>query len=509
MFAGQIVEQDEEIQNLIREVRIRDQSLLELERDLAEKGDGEAGNDEDAREIQALQGQLAEIQSEVRMRNQQLIQYKLELENLRQQISFGGGGDPAMAADLTELQEINDEYLMELRQLRTELWEAKEASGVANDLRIELAQAQYAFDECKRKQDFDAETVEQLRKELESTKSQLADAEDLEAKLDMVKTDRTSTEITLLESFERRTKEKDAVISTLKSDLELARGRTSEDFSHMSNKLAELDSENSGLQEQFGVELHAKNQQIYALEQTLHAQEQIVNNMRVEMDQLQRGMVFATERRRGDFEELQDEVYHMEEQAMKQEREIVNLRMKLEDAKLAHRAEVSQLTDLVRRKEQEAPIVKTVMELENEDRMLEVRERLESLKIHNTKLQEANIKLGGRLERASIEIQSFASERQQVTDIEQDNRQLRNQLNDMDQVLKSYSQRAPSVISVPLSTSASVSLSKPKKLTKSTGSFGGLFKKKKSKNKTGSIPVPVTPEKYEYDEEDDILQSSF
>jgi chromosome segregation ATPase len=514
MFAGQIVEQDEEIHNLIREVRIRDQSLLELERDLAEKVDGEAGNDEDAREIQALQGQLAEIQSDLRIRNQQLIQFKLELENLRQQISYGGGGDPAMAADLTELQEINDEYLMELRQLRTELWEAKEATGVANDLRIELAQAQYAFDEYKRKQEFDVETVEQLKKELESTKSQLADAEDLEARLELVKTDRTSTEITLLESFERRTKEKDAVISTLKSDLELARGRTSEDFSHMANKLAELDSENSGLQEQFGVELHAKNQQIYALEQTLHAQEQIVNNMRVEMDQLQRGMVFATDRRRGDFEELQDEVYHMEEQAIKQEREIVNLRMKLEDAKLAHRAEVSQLTDLVRRKEQEAPIAKTVMELENEDRMLEVRERLESLNKHNTRLEEKNIKLGGRLERASIEIQSFASERQQVTEIEQDNRQLRNQLNDMDQVLKSYSQRPSAVTSVPLSTkkppSVSVSLSKPKKLTKSTGSFGSLFKKKKkSKDKTGSIPTPVTPEKYEYDEEDDILQSSF
>lgn len=518
MFAGQIVEQDEEIQNLIREVRIRDQSLLELERDLEERGAGGSRNDEDAREIHALQGQLAEIQSDLRMRNQQLIQYKQELENMRQHSSFNGGDDPVVAAELAELQDINDEYLLELRQLRTELWEAKDASGAANDLRLELAQAQYAFDEYKRKEESTAGKIEQLKKELDSTKSQLAEAEDLEAKLELVKTDRTATEITLLESFERRTKEKDAVIATLRSDLELAKGRTTDDYSHK-NMLATLENENRGLQEQFGVELHAKNQQIYALEQTLHAQEQIVNNMRLEMDQLQRGMVFATERRRGDFEELQDELYHMEQQAMKQEREIANLQMKLEESKLSHRAEVSKFVDLIKKKEQETPIAKSVKDLENDDRLLETRERLESLKKHSTRLQEENLKLGGRLERASIEIQSFAKERQQVNEIEQDNRNLRKQLNEMEKVLKSFSQRSANVTSVPLNPegqpsssstrTTSGSLSKPKKLTKSTGSFGGLFKKKKSKHKTEGIPTPVTPEKYAYEEEDDILQSSF
>eukprot|EP00980_Cylindrotheca_fusiformis_P020312 scaffold7344_cov145-Cylindrotheca_fusiformis.AAC.10 len=509
MFAGQIVEQDEEIQNLIREVRIRDQSLLELERELTEKGVG-GSSEEDTREIHALQGQLAEVQADLRMRNQQLVQYKQEFENMRQNGSLGGG-ELSLAAEVAELQDINDEYLMELRQLRTELWEAKEAAGAANDLRLELAQSKYAFGEYKRKQGSDVDTAERLRKELESTKSQLAQAQNLQAKLEFVKTDRASTETTLLESYERRIKEKDGVIATLKSDLELARDRSLDDSSKLSSKLAELENENSGLRDQFRVELHAKNQQIYDLEQALQAQEESVEKMRLEMEHLQKGMVFATERRHGDFEELQDEVFHMEQQSKKQEQEIENLRMKLDESKVAHRAEVSRLTDLVGKMDQGSPIAKTLMESESEDQVLEIRERLESLKKQNTKLQAENLQLRGRLERASKEIQSLAGEKQEVAEIEKDNRKLRYQLNEMEDIVKAYSQRPPRVSSIPLSNGPSSieSSSKPKKPTKSAGSFGGLFKKKKSKSKLGTIPTPVTPENHGRDKEDDRLQSTF
>jgi len=531
MFAGQIVEQDEEIQHLVRELRLRDQSVVELERDVQEMaergGGGGQSREEDAREIQALQGQLAEIQSDLRVRNQQLLQYRQELESIQQQGAFGG--DPAMAADMSDLRAMNDDFRIELRELRTELWEAKQAAAAADDLKLELAQAKYAFDEYKRKGESGNEVIVDLRKELESSKKEVEKMKQLEEMLEASKSDSTSKEITQLESFERKSKEKDATIAKLRNELESSRGTKSGHMSKASIRMTELESENKGLQEQFKVELHAKNQQIYALEQTLHAQEQVVHNMRREMNQLQNGVQLNTERRRGDLEELQEEIFVMESKAKRQEREISGLRVRLEEAQLDHRAEVSQLRDFLRRKEQEAPIAKTVMDLENEDRLLEVQERLANFKSHNTKLQEQNLKLNGRLERATIEIQSFASQRGHMVDLEQDNRHLRNQLSDMERVLRSYSQRPPTVTTIPLSRVSTapsqvpspVPLSSPSpspvtvqssassttssmKSKKSNKSFGGLFKKKKNKAKTGEMKaMPVTPEN------EDDLHSSF
>lgn len=527
MFAGQIVEQDEEIQQLVRELRLRDQSVVELERevqDMDERGGGQS-RDEDAREIQALQGQLAEIQSDLRVRNQQLLQYTQELENIQQQGAFGG--DPTMAADLCDLQAMNDDFRIELRELRTQLWEAKQAAAAAEDLKLELAQAKYAFDEYKRKNLSGNEVVVDLSKELESAKK------DVENLKQASKSDRTSNEIAILKSsFERKSMEKDATIAKIRSELESLRGTKSGDMSKVSKKMTELESENNGLQEQFRVELHAKNQQIYALEQTLHAQEQIVHNMRREMNRMHNGMQLNSEGGRGDSEELQQELIVMESKAKRQDREISALRVRLEEAQLDHRAEVSQLQDLMRRKEQEAPVAKTVLDLEQADRLLEVQERLVSLKSHNTRLQEQNLKLNGRLERATIEIQSFASERGHMVELEQHNHQLRIQMSDMERVLRSYSQRPPTVTTIPLSrvstapaqapspaplpaplpspspspvtVQSSASSTSSLKSKKSNKSFGGLFKKKKTKGKTGEMKaMPVTPEN------EDDLHSSF
>ncbi|CAJ1945652.1 unnamed protein product [Cylindrotheca closterium] len=527
MFAGQIVEQDEEIQHLVRELRLRDQSVVELERDvqeMAERGGGGQSREEDAREIQALQGQLAEIQSDLRLRNQQLLQYRQELESIQQQGAFGG--DPAMAGDISDLQAMNDDFRIELRELRTELWEAKQAAAASEDLKLELAQAKYAFDEYKRKNGSGNGTIIDLRKELESSKKEVEKMKQLKEMQEASKNYRTANESTLSESFERKSKEKDATIAKLRSELE-SYGTKSGDMSKGPSRMTELRSENKALQEQFKVELHAKNTQIYALEQTLHAQEQVVQNLRREMNQLQNGLQLNIKGRQGDLDEMQEEIIVMESKAKRQEREISGLRVRLEEAQLDHRAEVSQLRDLLRRKEQEAPIARTVMDLKNEDRLLEVHEHLANLKSHNTKLQEQNLKLNGRLERATIEIQSFASQRGHAVELEQDNRHLRNQLTDMERVLRSYSQRSPTVTTIPLSRvstapsqvssplpspspspvtvqSSASSATSSLKSKKSNKPFGGLFKKKKSKDKTGETKaMPITPEN------EDDLHSSF
>jgi chromosome segregation ATPase len=190
------------------------------------------------------------------------------------------------------------------------------------------------------------------------------------------------------------------------------------------------------LREQLELEIEDKIQQIYALEHTLHAQEQIVNTMRSEMDQLQSSMEHATKSRRDEVDDMEQQVMSVEAKALKQEREIVALKIQLEEQKLEHKADVVKLKDaLVKAMEQESPLKKSICDLQNNDRMLEVRERLEQLKARNTDLQEENLNLGGRLERAAIKISAFELEKKQAEEIEEENVKLRQQLNEYEKLL--------------------------------------------------------------------------
>jgi hypothetical protein len=157
--------------------------------------------------------------------------------------------------------------------------------------------------------------------------------------------------------------------------------------------------------------------------------------MRAEMDQLQSGMGHATEKRRGEVEDLQQEVMQVQSRAKKQEREIMALKMQLEESKLEHKAEAVRLKDVIAKMDTESPLAKTVAELQNDDRMLEVRERLEQLKMRNTSLQEENLKLGGRLERTIIEIKSFELEKQHAEEMEKENDSLRRQVKELETIL--------------------------------------------------------------------------
>ena len=225
-------------------------------------------------------------------------------------------------------------------------------------------------------------------------------------------------------------------MDSLRKNLVELRERNSEDVGEVMTKLKSMEEENVSLKNQFELEIQAKNQQIFALEHTLHAQEQIVDSMRSEMDQIQSGMEYATSVRRNEVEEMQQEVIQVEAKAIKQEREIVALKMQLEERKLEHKADVVKLKDaLAKAMEHDSPLKQTIFDLKTNDRMLEVRERLEQLKARNTQLQEENLNLGGRLERAAIQIGAFEVEKQQAQEIEEENLKLRNQLKEYEQLL--------------------------------------------------------------------------
>ena len=559
IFAGQIIEQDEELQMLRRElqaVTLRDSKV-----------------DPMSRSLPSSEKQISELQANLLTRDTHIEQLQKELEEAKSVRGTSNSDEneiEALKAELDEYQEANESNRIELRDLRKELRKAKESAGEVNDLRNELAQANYALAEFKRvasttqgegasaESNALEEPLNLLRQELlnsevalersESAKSklvtELAEAkaaynklekegmttttddeknksllkqndelkianEDLVKKMMNMTTEvdqhsldemrkeldkARSTEKSIVESYERQLSalaiDRDVTVESLLQDLAEARGRGEEGMSEMANQLNTLQSENSGLRGQFEVELQAKNQQIYALEHTLHAQEQILENMRAEMDQLQTSMEYATERKRGEVDDLQQEIMQIEGRAMKQEREINAIKVQFNEKKLEHKAEVARLKEVIATLEKDSsPLVKTVAELQNDDRMLAVRERLEQLKKTNTGLQEENLKLGGRLERATIEIKSFEAEREHAEATEKENSMLRNQVKELEEVLNNLrAQRpppSPTRTAVDKENPAKSKDTKSKRASKGIGR--GLFKRKTQGLRTDEI----------------------
>ncbi|KAG7364343.1 hypothetical protein IV203_037545 [Nitzschia inconspicua] len=167
--------------------------------------------------------------------------------------------------------------------------------------------------------------------------------------------------------------------------------------------------------------------------------------------------------------------------------------MQLEESKLAHKAEVVKLKEaLAVAIEQNSPLNKTLSDLHENDRMLEVRERLEQLKARNMALQEENLKLGGRLERAAIQINAFELEQQHAEEVEDENRKLRHQLREYEQLLTNSTKRSSPVQTSTKSAALADNELQRKGKDKKKKKFG-LFKRR-------NIDEVITEEK----EEDEI-----
>jgi len=322
------------------------------------------------------------------------------------------------------------------------------------------------------------ESIESLKADMEKLSHGTSNLQELKKQLHESEMQRESSDNVITEKYEKQlqllSSSKDAEMDALRNNLTESREKSSENIGEVIAQLKIMEEENIGLRDQFEFEMQAKDQAIFALEHTLHAQEQIVETMRSEMDQIQGGMQHATQARRNDLDEMQQEMMQVEGKAMKQEREIVSLKMQVEERKLEHKADVVKLKDaLAKAMEQDSPFQQTISDLQNNDRMLEVRERLEQLKARNTNLQEDNLNLGGRLERAAIQISAFEVEKQQAEEIEDDNMKLRKQLKVYEQLLSRPSKSARKASIPQTSNMSSSEQAKGKKKKKF-----GLFKKR-------------------------------
>jgi hypothetical protein len=173
------------------------------------------------------------------------------------------------------------------------------------------------------------------------------------------------------------------------------------------------------LKEEMTGELELRETRIFALEHTLRAQEQLVNNMRIEMDHLQGSMVSTAAGRRKGAEDMQEELVELTSTTQKQEREIKSLKMQVEHEKLAHEAEVTRLQETISSIEAPSTEHRDADDLKMELRLQAVKDRLEKLSWRNTSLKDENVALRDRLVKAEAQIQLKERDNDDVAQLQQ------------------------------------------------------------------------------------------
>jgi chromosome segregation ATPase len=496
IFAGQIIEQDEELEALRAEIHNRDERIVALNRIVSAAGtptyrpsmmtpNGESP------EVVRLMAQIDELEeanetyridmrdARLKLRDfdgtrNELARVKCELDELHRklQATAGSHGDRRAAAGALEEAERKVE----------ELAAAKEATSHACEMLARerdalVAQRDKVIEGLRRNIDGCTSQIEALETEIDTVhaelkeKVQLLEAEKqrvakLEGQIRSMTNDNVETrhialfeeieelqqqvrdlevENTKLSSFKHKMDEveqlqaqsnqmaesyerkmsslvsdRDKTIDSLQKSLFEIKGQAADDFEAMSRDMRKLDLENQTLRQEMRIALEQKNNQIFALEHTLDAQEHLVGSMKNEMDHLQGSMHNTVSSRREEFEDMEREVLDLTTRNTAFEREITSLKMQLEESKLVHMAEVAKLKETVDSLEyQAAP--SQVMRQKNpiEDFPIgEIQERLQKLKWRNNSIQEENFKLKSRLEKAEAEIQSSRNEKYRTANLE-------------------------------------------------------------------------------------------
>ncbi len=360
----------------------------------------------------------------------QLGHVSLELENKTQQLDLAETSAQQLCDSLNnaelELSSISQAAIAEHSMLRDQL----ECSTIS------LSKAEATIRELK-------SNIKEAKSIEETLRAQMMAQPvggGIPSAFDQAQKSLQESETSIINVYERRlldlSLEKDATIGDLRKDMTALRERRSEEVSDLNREVASLRSKLEEIHDECDQELKRKDQHIYALEHTLHAQEQTMDIMRTEMDQLQSSMQAAASTRRSELEDLQQEVIVLRAQLSKQDKEVSSLRIQLKDEQLEHRAAELGLKEAIAQLENEVPKFKAMARIENDKRMMMVKERLDQLRIRNNELKEENKQLGERLEKGIIKINALEAKCSQADYYKIECGILRRQLAELEEVLE-------------------------------------------------------------------------
>jgi len=514
IFAGQIIEQDEEMEALKGDLDDRDNEIASLNRELnilkrngntqangkiedlqAELDELQEGNETQRDELRSLRRQLRESRSA----SDEVDELKLELQRVtrafdEQKQKFGASAveDENLRKDLDEmtasksaLEQKMAQQVESMRRLKNDavarledqlkerdtalgiMEESKSKSGQqieslqsevrqlkdkvaeqtqqAEDAQVSLNELRKMLDEnttpeeIYQEKDKLGEEVGKLKNELEILEEDKSRISELKYRLAKAEEDRETWEHGVVDSYERKLSllELNKNVAIDKLQMELAEIKAAEDGEReeLVHGIHILEAQNKDIKDELEAKLELKNSKIFALEQTLGAQEQLVNNMRSEMDQLQNTMELSNITRRAEIEEMEQEMMDSSSRVAKHEREVSALKMKLDESEYLRKSDVQKLQEKVDRLEAESSASKetTPNRVEmNDDRLMQVKDRLEKLQWRNSSLQDENVKLRDRLQTAEGEGRSARSDKQKSALLEQEVTSLMNKVRELE-----------------------------------------------------------------------------
>ena len=302
----------------------------------------------------------------------------------------------------------------------SEFW-AKPFSGKVQE--IDKKGAEHVKDtilnsDLKKKAVKSIERVEELTsvsKELEqiSSDESIRNSSLLSLQLQRAKDSENETVISYERKIAALTMNKDDAINALKSDLSAIRSRSHQEAASLANELSELRALNCALERRYSPEvLQQKDQKIFILEQTLHAQEGTLDSLRSELGQNQLNLELVIEQHRKDLDQLAKELLESQSTRMNDSQERAQLKAKLEQCKIEHDREIKNLTKEIERVNTELALSRNVREPQVNTMMQEAKRRLEQLKIVNTELKEDNVNLSSQLELSLNQIQRLETQRE-------------------------------------------------------------------------------------------------
>lgn len=408
LYACQVLESHEELESVQKQLRQKDRQLEEcneqtmnLQSDLRKV----------RKQLYELQSQHEEaLQEERRNAQMQLSETKRTLEDKFQ-------------TQLQQVQASNDTLVETLRtrivqltthtqsnsdqnQLIANLSELTTAKRTIQELENLLAQTQSDRDgqweeekeELLSEIDQYARQLQQSQETIERLQQDATIVTEFKGKLERADEDREVSERTIVNNYERKLSQLQLdhkiVLNKLRQELSNEKKAHAQEMETLSTRLQEHQVQHCHLQQELTTKDKEKDVKLFQLEATVSAQDRLLDDMKREMDQLQKGLEGTAARKRIDIDELSTEL-------IESERKVKELRLQVEQQRESHASRVGQLEAKIRHLES-LPSQQEATNKEIQKRVHEVKDRLEQLERANKILKTENETMADRLEEAEV-----------------------------------------------------------------------------------------------------------
>ncbi|CAJ1945653.1 unnamed protein product [Cylindrotheca closterium] len=295
---------------------------------------------------------------------------------------------------------------MGMEGLKWQLWASQESDGEeVKGAKVKWTQASSAFggtdfvnfqneveDVCQELQQ-KTSLIQKLRKDLRRRESEFSNSF-------------SKSMVEANESLAKVKEETAETIATLQEQLK-KKENVEKNNSELQSQIESLQSNQKSICNRYDVEKAVKNGQIHALEKTIQTQEQVIENIKEEMQELRNQKEKLSIDKTEEARDLKLQANALKARAEAFEKTVSELNATVERQKIDYLAQVQSLQLIIEEMEREGPLSRAIETLEKTEMMTEVRLRVGDLKAMNQRLREENLKLGFKIDAASLKLKKM------------------------------------------------------------------------------------------------------